>query len=154
MSMPPLCLQHCACRALAILIPAEQKTCWQEGTRCRHAVASTGMLAATTAVGLAYRASSGSYVGMRRAGLQPELVSSRTVRDTNRPTLPSSVASAVGRLKSHQVRLWTATAVAGQPSPSASRPSASRSCAEPDVSEWFRRDTVPELGLSEYYFWV
>ena len=39
------------------------------------------------------------------------------------------------RCRSAQVRLWTATASAGQPAPSGSRPSASRSCAaEPEVS--------------------
>ena len=128
----------------------KENTCWQEGTRCRHAVASTGMLAATTAVGLAYRASSGSCVGMRRAGLQPELVSSRTVRDTNRPTLPSSVASTVGRLKSAEVGLWTATAGAGQPAPSASRPSASRSRALGWSSDQFPDDPISELGVNEY----
>ena len=107
-----------------------------------------GMLAATRAVALTRMASSAGSVGMRRAGQQGGDTIPRTVRDTIRPTLPSSVASTVGRLKSHQVRLWTATAGSGQPSPSASRPSASRSCAEVDVSEWFRRDTVPEFGLT------
>ena len=106
-------------------------------------------MAATRAVGLTYIASLAGCVGSRRAGQQSALVSSRTACDTNRPTLLSPGASAVGRLKSHQVRLWTATAVAGQPSPSASRPSASRSCAEPDVSDQFPRDRISEFGLNE-----
>ena len=99
------------------------------------------MLASATAVGLTRMASSAGYVGSRRAGLQFELVSSRTVRDTIRPTLPSSGASTVGRLKSRQVRLWTATAVAGQPAPSASHPSASRSCAALERSDQVHGDT-------------
>ena len=109
-----------------------------------------GMLAATRAVALTRMASSAGSVGMRRAGQQGGDTIPRTVRDTIRPTLPSSVASTVGRLKSHQVRLWTATAGTGQPAPSASRPSASRSCAKPKVSEKFRGDTDSDLGVSEY----
>ena len=125
-------------------------TCWQEGTRCRRAVGRAGMLASATAVGLTRMASSAGYVGSRRAGLQFELVSSRTVRDTIRPTLPSSGASTVGRLKSRQVRLWTATAVAGQPAPSASHPSASRSCAALERSDQVHGDTRSERGVNEY----
>ena len=109
-----------------------------------------GMLAATRAVALTRMASSAGSVGMRRAGQQGGDTIPRTVRDTIRPTLLSSGASAVGRLSSHQVRLWTATAIAGQPSPSGTRPSASRSCAEVDVSDWFPRGGVPERGVSEY----
>ena len=122
-SMPSLHQEDCASRALAILMPADLNTCWQEGTCCRQAVARAGMTAATRAVGLTYIASLAGCVGSRRAGQQSALVSSRTACDTNRPTLLSPRASAVGRLKSHQVRLWTATAVAGQPSHSGTRPS-------------------------------
>ena len=108
------------------------------------------MLAAIRAVGFMYMASSAGYVGMRRAGLQSAIVSSRTACDTIRSPLPSSGALAVGRLESAQAGLWTATAGTGQPAPSASRPSASRSCAKPKVSEKFRGDTDSDLGVSEY----
>ena len=131
-------------------IPARRDTCWQEGTRCRQAVARAGMLAAIRAVGFTYMASSAGSVGSRRAGLQHDDTIPRTVRDTIRPTLPSSGASAVGRMRSAQAGLWTATAGTGQPAPSASRPSASRSCAEPDASDRFPDDTISELGISEY----
>ena len=108
-------------------------------------------MAATRAVGITHMASSAGYVGMRRAGLQSAIVSSRTACDTIRSPLPSSGALAVGRLESAQAGLWTATAGTGQPAPSASRPSASRSCAKPKVSEKFRGDTCTDsdLGLSE-----
>ena len=95
------------------------------------------MLAAIRAVGFTYMASSAGSVGSRRAGLQHDDTIPRTVRDTIRPTLPSSGASAVGRMRSAQAGLWTATAGTGQPAPSVSRPSASRSCAEPDESDRF-----------------
>ena len=131
-------------------IPARRDTCWQEGTRCRQAVARAGMLAAIRAVGFTYMASSAGSVGSRRAGLQHDDTIPRTVRDTIRPTLPSSGASAVGRMRSAQAGLWTATAGTGQPAPSVSRPSASRSCAEPDESEKFPHDTISELGINEY----
>ena len=108
------------------------------------------MTAATRAVGITHMASSAGCVGMRRAGLQSAIVSSRTACDTIRSPLPSSGALAVGRLESAQAGLWTATAGTGQPAPSASRPSASRSCAKPKVSEKFRGDTDSDLGVSEY----
>ena len=127
----------------------KENTCWQEGTRCWQAVRRTGMMAATRAVGITHMASSAGYVGMRRAGLQSAIVSSRTACDTIRSPLPSSGALAVGRLESAQAGLWTATAGTGQPAPSASRPSASRSCAKPKVSEKFCGDTDSDLGLSE-----
>ena len=127
----------------------KENTCWQEGTRCWQAVGRTGMTAATRAVGITHMASLAGCVGSRSTGLQHGDTIPRTVCDTIRPTLPSPGASTVGRLKSHQVRLWTATAGTGQPAPSASRPSASRSCAKPKVSEKFRGDTDSDLGLSE-----
>ena len=128
----------------------KENTCWQEGTRCWQATGRTGMTAATRAVGITHMASLAGCVGSRSTGLQHGDTIPRTVCDTIRPTLPSPGASTVGRLKSHQVRLWTATAGTGQPAPSASRPSASRSCAEPEVSDKFPRDTVSDLGLNEY----
>ena len=102
-------------------------------------------MAATRAVGITHMASLAGCVGSRSTGLQHGDTIPRTACDTIRPTLPSpgasTACSTVGRLRSAQVRLWTATASAGQPAPSASRPSASRSCAEPEVSEKFPRDT-------------